>query len=53
MPSKVLHTRSRRHGSIFARGCLECGTCRVVCPENNIEWNYPPKSGFGVQYRFG
>ena len=33
-------------------GCLECGTCRVVCPESNIEWNYP-KSGFGVQYRFG
>ncbi|WP_243678951.1 4Fe-4S dicluster domain-containing protein [Vulcanisaeta distributa] len=37
---------------MFTRGCLECGTCRVVCPENNIEWNYP-KSGFGVQYRFG
>ncbi len=33
-------------------GCLECGTCRIVCPENAIEWNYPP-GGFGVQYKFG
>jgi ferredoxin like protein len=33
-------------------GCLECGTCRVVCPNNAIEWTYP-RSGYGVQYRFG
>ncbi|MGC8969234.1 MAG: ferredoxin family protein [Conexivisphaera sp.] len=31
-------------------GCLECGTCRVVCPMGAIEWNYP-LSGRGVQYR--
>lgn len=29
-------------------GCLECGTCYVVCP--HLEWNYP-KGGFGVIYR--
>lgn len=33
-------------------GCLECGTCRIVCPENAIEWSYPV-GGFGVHYRFG
>lgn len=33
-------------------GCLECGTCRIVCPEDAIEWSYPP-GGFGVQYKFG
>lgn len=34
-------------------GCLECGTCRVVCDEfNNIEWRYPV-GGFGVIYRCG
>ena len=34
-------------------GCLECGTCRIVCDEfNNIEWNYPA-SGFGVKYKNG
>ncbi len=29
-------------------GCLECGTCYVVCP--HLDWNYP-KGGFGVVYR--
>jgi len=33
-------------------GCLECGTCRIVCSQNAIEWNYP-HGGFGVQYKFG
>jgi ferredoxin like protein len=32
-------------------GCLECGTCRVLCPEKAITWKYPI-SGKGVQYRF-
>jgi len=32
-------------------GCLECGTCRVLCPEKAITWKYP-LSGRGVQYRF-
>lgn len=32
-------------------GCLECGTCRVVCPKEAIEWNYPV-SGRGIHYRF-
>jgi ferredoxin like protein len=34
-------------------GCLECGTCRVVCCEfNNISWRYP-RGGFGVSYKYG
>ena len=32
-------------------GCLECGTCRTVCPHGAIKWDYPV-SGRGVQYRF-
>jgi len=32
-------------------GCLECGTCRTVCPLGAIRWDYP-KSGHGVRYRF-
>ena len=32
-------------------GCVECGTCRVVCPMGAIKWNYP-KSGRGIMYRF-
>lgn len=30
--------------------CLECGTCRMVCPHDNVEWHYP-KGGFGVEYK--
>jgi ferredoxin like protein len=33
-------------------GCLECGSCRIACPHQNIEWCYP-RGGFGVSYRFG
>lgn len=34
-------------------GCVECGTCRIVCNEfDNIGWTYPT-GGHGIQYRFG
>lgn len=34
-------------------GCMECGTCRVICADSgDIEWNYP-RGGFGVLYKFG
>ncbi len=32
-------------------GCLECGTCRVICDLGAIQWRYP-RGGFGVSYRF-
>lgn len=31
-------------------GCLECGACRIACPHDNIDWNYP-RGGFGIQFR--
>ncbi len=34
-------------------GCLECGTCRVLCEASgDIVWNYP-RGGFGVLFKFG
>jgi ferredoxin like protein len=33
-------------------GCLECGTCRLACGTEVLEWNYP-EGGVGVQFRFG
>lgn len=33
-------------------GCLECGTCRIVCASRNVEWDYP-RGGFGILYKFG
>jgi ferredoxin like protein len=32
--------------------CLECGSCKIVCEFDNIDWNYPP-GGFGVDYMQG
>lgn len=33
-------------------GCLECGSCRAVCPQGAIDWRYP-LGGYGVRYRWG
>jgi ferredoxin like protein len=33
-------------------GCLECGTCRIACGPDVLEWQYP-EGGAGVQFRFG
>ncbi|MCX5852975.1 MAG: 4Fe-4S dicluster domain-containing protein [Deltaproteobacteria bacterium] len=33
-------------------GCLECGTCRLACGVEVLDWNYP-EGGTGVQFRFG
>ena len=33
-------------------GCLECGTCRMVCGAKVLDWEYP-SGGAGVQFRFG
>jgi len=33
-------------------GCLECGTCRIACGPEVLEWHYP-EGGTGVQFRFG
>jgi len=33
-------------------GCLECGTCRLVCGTEILAWDYP-EGGTGVQFRYG
>jgi ferredoxin-like protein FixX len=34
-------------------GCLECGTCRMICGQTILQkWEYP-RFGSGVQYREG
>lgn len=32
-------------------GCLECGTCLILCAGEAISWAYP-KGGYGISYRF-
>ncbi len=38
--------------TIYWSSCIECGTCRIICPPRNISWTYPA-GGFGVSYRYG
>jgi ferredoxin like protein len=33
-------------------GCVECGSCRIACDKNGIEWEYP-RGSFGVVYEYG
>lgn len=34
-------------------GCLECGTCRILCADQGIEkWEYP-RGGRGIAFRYG
>lgn len=33
-------------------GCLECGTCKIACTDDLLDWRYPDAM-CGVQYRFG
>lgn len=52
-PAKCYQLNDRGQVTIVSDGCLECGTCRVLCEATGeIEWNYP-RGGFGVLFKFG
>lgn len=52
-PAGCYNQNDRGQVEITTDGCMECGTCRVVCAETGeIEWNYP-RGGFGVLFKFG
>jgi ferredoxin like protein len=40
------------HIQISYQSCIECGSCRVMCPHSNVRWQYP-RGGYGVAYKFG
>jgi ferredoxin like protein len=40
------------HVVIAFQSCVECGSCRLMCPHKNVNWKYP-RCGFGVAYKFG
>lgn len=46
------HSPEKNEVHAAFEGCLECGTCRIICPYANISWRYP-RGGFGVKYKFG
>jgi len=43
---------AKRELDIRYENCLECGTCRVACEMQSIEWSNPI-GGTGVAYRHG
>jgi len=49
-----LYTIKNDEISFDYAGCLECGTCRTVCPyaDKALAWRYP-RGGFGVRFRYG
>jgi len=39
--------------TLITDGCLECGTCRIICDEHrNLRWEYP-RGGYGILFKFG
>lgn len=49
----VLYTLKEQEINFEYAGCLECGTCRVMCKNKGIvKWQYP-RGNFGISFRCG
>lgn len=49
----VLYTLKEQEINFEYAGCLECGTCRVMCKNKGIvKWQYP-RGSFGISFRCG
>ncbi len=51
-PAGVYDYSEAEELSVAHENCLECGSCRIVCEFENIDWSYP-SGGFGVAYIHG
>lgn len=51
-PAGCWRTDENGRIELVVEGCLECGTCRIVCDAKNVDWNFP-RGGFGILYKFG
>ncbi|MCK4646986.1 MAG: 4Fe-4S dicluster domain-containing protein [Candidatus Aminicenantes bacterium] len=40
------------HITFSYEGCLECGSCQIVCDKDAIDWTLP-RAGFGICYEYG
>jgi ferredoxin like protein len=39
--------------TLITDGCLECGSCRIICSEHvNVDWEYL-RGGHGILFKFG
>jgi ferredoxin like protein len=53
-PSEVYQWNYERSQDIVVRyeQCIECGACRIACPEQNVFFDYP-RGGYGTLHRYG
>jgi ferredoxin like protein len=53
-PSEVYQWDYNTSSNIVVRyvQCIECGACRIACPECNIYFDFP-RGGYGVMHRYG
>lgn len=52
-PASCYKAEGNRAVSLITDGCLECGSCRVICSEfANVAWEYP-RGGHGILFKFG
>ncbi len=40
------------HITFSYEGCLECGSCRIICDQEAVEWALP-RAGLGICYLYG
>ncbi len=50
-PADCFKLRDDRISFSF-EGCLECGSCRIMCDKEAVEWALP-RAGFGICYQYG
>lgn len=52
-PAACYKAEGNRMVTLITDGCLECGSCRVICNEfMNVDWEYP-RGGHGILFKFG
>ncbi len=52
-PARLYRLDKNEQISFDYAGCLECGTCRVLCQKKGIlKWVYP-RGTFGISFRYG
>lgn len=52
-PASCYKAEGNGNVTLITDGCLECGSCRLVCAEHaNVDWEYP-RGGFGILFKFG
>ena len=50
-PAKVYEWDEKNQKlQVTFENCLECGACRICCPHNAIDWNYP-RANKGITYK--